>query len=203
MTKILLVRHGHVEGISPERFRGRADLALTEKGKREAVAVSRRIASGWQPTAIYTSPLKRCTATSLAISDACGVPTHVLNELNDIDYGEWQFKSYEEVQTAHPRLFAAWFATPHLIRFPEGESLQDLVARSADAIRSIVERHPDETVIAVAHDSVNRALLMQLLDQPLSSYWRVAQDPCCVNEIDIVEARVRVGRINETTHLES
>jgi broad specificity phosphatase PhoE len=28
MTKIILVRHGHVEGISPERFRGRADLAL-------------------------------------------------------------------------------------------------------------------------------------------------------------------------------
>ena len=29
MTKIILVRHGHVEGISPERFRGRADLLLT------------------------------------------------------------------------------------------------------------------------------------------------------------------------------
>jgi probable phosphoglycerate mutase len=125
----------------------------------------------------------------------------VLNELNDIDYGEWQFKSYEQIQTAFPTLFAAWFATPHLIRFPKGEALQDLVARSADALRSILDHHPDETVVAVAHDSVNRALLMQLLDQPLSSYWRVAQDPCCVNEIDIVGARVRVGRINETGHL--
>jgi len=34
MTKILLVRHGHVEGISPERFRGRADLPLTAGGWR-------------------------------------------------------------------------------------------------------------------------------------------------------------------------
>jgi Histidine phosphatase superfamily (branch 1) len=50
-----------------------------------------------------------------------------------------------------------------------------------------------ETVVAVAHDSVNRALLMQLLDQPLSSYWRVAQAPCCVNEIDIVDSRVLLG----------
>lgn|SRR5215831_2691491 len=203
MTKVLLDRHGHVEGISPERFRGRTDLALTERGEREAVAVAHRIASCWQPKAIYTSPLKRCIATAMAISAVCGTPTHVLSELSDIDYGDWQFKTYEEVKTAFPALFAAWLAAAHLIRFLRGESLQDLVARSANALRSILERHPDETVVAVAHDSVNRVLLMQLLDQPLSSYWRVAQDPCCVNEIEIDGAVVRVGSINETSHLDS
>jgi hypothetical protein len=30
MTVILRVRHGHVEGIKPECFRGRTDLALTD-----------------------------------------------------------------------------------------------------------------------------------------------------------------------------
>jgi probable phosphoglycerate mutase len=126
-----------------------------------------------------------------------------LSELNDIDYGEWRFKTYEEVQTAFPRLFVTWFATPHLMRFPKGEALQDLVARSADALRLILERHLDETVVVVAHDSVNRALLIQLLDQPLSSYWRVAQDPCCINEIDVVGTRIRVGSINVTSHLDA
>ena len=29
MTQIILTRHGHVDWISPERFRGRADLPLT------------------------------------------------------------------------------------------------------------------------------------------------------------------------------
>jgi hypothetical protein len=38
MTEILLVRHGHVEGISPERFRGRADLPLTAEGRRATEA---------------------------------------------------------------------------------------------------------------------------------------------------------------------
>src|SRR5262249_39524740 len=95
------------------------------------------------------------------------------------------------------------FGTPHLIRLPKGEALQNLVARSADALRFILERHSDETVVVVAHDSVNRALLMQLLDQPLSSYWRVAQDPCCINEIDIVGTRIRIGSVNETSHLDA
>jgi phosphoserine phosphatase len=203
MTKILLIRHGHVEGITPERFRGRADLALTERGRREAKAVAQRIAAGWHPKAIYASPLQRCTATATAISEACGGPPwRILDALKDIDYGEWQFKTHQEVKAAAPRLFAAWFTTPQLVAFPKGESLQDLIARSADALRSILSQHADETVVAVSHDSVNRALLMQLLDQPISSYWRVSQDPCCINEIDIVEGKVRIGRINERHHLD-
>jgi phosphoserine phosphatase len=201
MTKVLLIRHGHVEGIKPERFRGRADLELTGRGHREAQAVAGVIATAWRPKAIYTSPLKRCVATAAAISQACAVPWRVLNELSDIDYGEWQLRSYEEVKATHPALFAAWLTTPHLIKFPKGESLQDLVVRSADALRFLLVHHPDQTVVAVGHDSVNRALLLQLLDQPLSAYWRTEQDPCCINEIDIVDGGVRVRCINETYHL--
>jgi hypothetical protein len=49
---------------------------------------------------------------------------------------------------------------------------------------------------------VNRALLVQLVDQPLSAYWRLAQAPCCINEIDVADRRVTVVRINETQHLD-
>jgi 5-methyltetrahydrofolate--homocysteine methyltransferase len=38
MTKILLVRHGHVDGISPQWFRARADLPLTAEGRRASEA---------------------------------------------------------------------------------------------------------------------------------------------------------------------
>jgi probable phosphoglycerate mutase len=54
----------------------------------------------------------------------------------------------------------------------------------------------------VGHDSVNRALLLQLIDQPLSAYWKLAQDPCCLNEIDIERGRVEVRRVNDTSHLD-
>jgi hypothetical protein len=54
MTKILLTRHGHVEGIHPERFRGHAELALTPQGVAEAKAVAARIAATWKPVTVYT-----------------------------------------------------------------------------------------------------------------------------------------------------
>jgi broad specificity phosphatase PhoE len=203
MTKVILTRHGHVEGISPERFRGRTDVPLTELGTSQADAVAARISAEWTPRAVYTSPMTRCVATGATIAKTCGIAAQILEDLNDLDYGQWQWRTPEEVAAARPDLLNKWYATPHLMRFPGGDSLQDLVARAADALRFVLARHEasSDTVVLVGHDSVNRALLLQLLEQPLSAYWRVAQLPCAINEIDIVGGRVRVLCINDTSHV--
>jgi phosphoserine phosphatase len=203
MTKILLTRHGHVEGIKPERFRGREPLDLTARGRAEAAAVAQRIAGAWRPSAIYTSPLSRCVETGAAIAKACGIAAEVCGDLIDIDYGAWQFKLFEQAEAENPALFAAWFATPQLVRFPNGESLQDLAARSANVLRLVLARHRDGAIVLVGHDSVNRVLLTQLLDLPPSAYWRLAQAPCCLNEVDIEGEKACIVRMNETRHLDA
>jgi len=203
MVKLLLTRHGYVEGIAPERFRGREPLALTARGRAEAAAVAQRIAGAWRPSVLYTSPLGRCVETGAAIAAACGMTGQICDDLNDIDYGDWQFKTFAEAKAQDPARFAAWLETPHLVRFPGGESLQDLAARAANAVRMVLTRHAGETVVLVGHDSVNRALLLGLLDLPLSAYWRIAQTPCCLNEIDLTGADVCIRSINETLHLEA
>lgn len=203
MTRIVLVRHGHVEGIDPPRFRGRAELPLTEVGERQAVLTAERIASHWKPVAIYTSPMQRCIQTAAPIAKLTGAPSQTIATLHDLHYGDWQWKTFEEAKALDQALFSQWFAAPHLVRFPNGDSLQDLVLRTADALRMVVAAHPEETVILVGHDSVNRALLLQMLDQPLSSYWRLPQSPCAINELAIEDGEVRIVRINETAHLEA
>jgi phosphoserine phosphatase len=99
-------------------------------------------------------------------------------------------------------LFAAWFATPQLVRFPGGESLQDVAARAANALRFVLARHARDTVVVVGHDSLNRVLLLQLLGLPLSAYRRLAQSPCCLDEIDTNGGDVCIVRLNETHHLD-
>ena len=74
--------------------------------------------------------------------------------------------------------------------------------RTDNALRYVLARHARDTIVIVGHDSVNRALLLQLLDLPLSAYWRFEQSPCCLNEIDVEGGNVWVRRINETRHLE-
>jgi phosphoserine phosphatase len=202
LTKILLTRHGHVEGIKPERFRGREPLELTVRGRSEAAAVAERMADGWQPIKIYTSPLARCVATGAAIAKACGIAAEICADLNDIDYGAWQFKTFADAKADDPALFAAWFASPQMVRFPGGESLQDVAARCANAMRLVLARYPHDTIVLVGHDSVNRVLLLQCLDLPLSAYWRIDQAPCCLNEINIDGGSICIVRMNETGHLD-
>lgn len=203
MPRILLTRHGHVDGISPERFRGQTDLNLTGRGLAEAEALARRIGSEWFPAAIYTSPMLRCVATGEAIAQTTGAPCKVLESLIDLNYGAWQWKTLEEVRSHSPSHFALWRFAPQLVRFPDGDSLQDLFARAADTIRFVLEHHHDETIVLVGHDSVNRAILLQILDAPPSAYWRLTQDPCALNELEVTHSHSRVLRINDTSHLAS
>ncbi|WP_289297217.1 histidine phosphatase family protein [uncultured Reyranella sp.] len=203
MTRILLTRHGHVDGIRPARFRGRAELPLTARGVAQADALAKRIARQWKPAAVYTSAMQRCVVTGGRVAEACGIPAEVDQGLGDIDYGAWQMRTHEEVEKEAPDAYRLWRQAPHLLRFPGGESLQDVVARTSDALRLMMARHREETVVLVGHDSVNRALLLQLLDQPLSAYWKLAQDPCGLSDIEVFAGGdVRVGFLNDTGHLE-
>jgi len=74
MTRIILVRHGQTEWNRVERFRGRADVPLNETGLAQAEATGRRVASEWQPVAIYSSPLSRAVKTAEAIARHFDLP---------------------------------------------------------------------------------------------------------------------------------
>jgi len=198
--KLILVRHGHVEGIAPPRFRGRKEVPLTDLGHRQASATAQRIAAEWKVDAVYTSPMGRSSDTAHAIAGIQGLAPRAAPDLVDFDYGEWSWKTHDEVKAGWQSLYDLWFSTPQLVQIPGGDTLQALALRAADALRLMLEAHRDQTVVAVGHDSVNRALLLQLLDMPLSGYWRLEQFPCCINEIDIGR-RISVHRVNEHGHL--
>jgi phosphoserine phosphatase len=201
MTRIILVRHGHVPGIDPERFRGNVNLNLTERGLHEARLTAIRIAQHWQPEIVYTSPRQRCIDTGRFIAERCAVPSQVLEGLNDLDYGAWQDRTHEEIRETYPAEYRRWRTLPHLVRFPNGDSLQQISAGVADALRLIVETNLDSTVVVVGHDSSNRVLLLQALGLPLSAYWRITQDPCGLSEILVNDDGLSVQRLNDTAHL--
>ena len=199
--KIILTRHGHVEGIEPERFRGRLDLPLTHLGRRQADLTAKRIASSWRPSAIYTSPMSRCIMTAAAIGAVTGLRPSPDGLLNDFDYGEWLGHKLEEVQAGWPRELQTWQQTPHLATIPGGESLQAMLMRATTALRAYFDRHFDEVIVIVGHDSINRVMLLHALDLPLSHYWRVRQEPCGVSELDLVGGAFTVRTMNDTWHL--
>ena len=201
MTRIILVRHGHVDWLAPERFRGRAELPLSDLGRRQARAAADFIAASWKLDAVYTSPLGRCRETGAVIAAPYHLELQPIDGLADIDYGEWQGLTRGQAKERWPDETELWFRAPHFAAIPGGETLAAVLSRATAALRDIMRRHPDGTVVLVGHDSINRVLLLFVLQLPLSRYWHLRQDPCGVNELLFENGSFMIVAINQTQHL--
>jgi len=203
-TRVVLVRHGHVEGIDPPRFRGRIDLPLTLLGIRQAERTRDLLAPAFRPAAAYASPLSRCITTAEVIVQPAPIPIVPTPGFVDMDYGEWQGKTYEEVRQSDPRGFEQWFRAPHLVVIPGGETFLDATTRVTETMSNIIAAHCNETILLVGHESVNRLLLLLALGLPLSRFWDLRQAPGAVNLVthDGVHGWT-VESMNESTHLRS
>lgn len=203
-TCIVLVRHGHVEGITPARFRGRSDLPLTLHGVQQAERTRDLLSVLPSVAAVYASPLSRCMMTAEIVASSWSLSVTPMPSFVDIDYGDWQGRLYQEVNQADPTSFARWFDTPHLAAIPGGETMPQLAARVAETMRALLAKHHGETVLLVGHESVNRVMLLLALDLPMSRFWHLRQHPCAVNLVaHNDDLGWRVVSMNEASHLRS
>src|SRR5262245_21072265 len=202
MTTLLLLRHGEVPGISPPKFRGRQELELTDRGEAQARRTAERVHAGWpQIAALYCSPRHRTIATAEAVGRPYGMAPKSLPELDDLDYGVWHGLTEDETRQRWPDLWAIWSAAPDCVEFPQGESLPRLAARVWHGFTQVLQATPPNAIaVVVAHDSVNRVLLMQLLGMHLRFYRALAQDPCCLNVIAAPGLGAQVRLMNSTEH---
>lgn len=199
--RIVLIRHGHVEGIAPERFRGRADLPLTALGRKQAEITAQRVAV-CQPVAIYSSPLRRAIETAKPLADLCSLAIQRTAAFSDINYGKWQGLTPDEVRGRWPAQLEQWYTAPQLVSFPDGESLSDVSARMSGSLYPLLRRHESETIAIVAHDTINRVLLLHALELPQRAYWKIAQDPGAINVIDYDPHRhFTIRSMNDAYHL--
>lgn len=201
-TTVIVVRHGHVEGIDVPRFRGRMHLPLSANGLQQAEQAGeyvRRLVP--RPAAIYSSPLTRCITTATTIGNPLGLAPMPTNGLNDIDYGRWQGRLVSEVTSEDPSAVAQWFETPAQATIPGGETLQSLSDRVGATVAEILSAHAGGAVVLVGHDSVNRVILLQALGLPLACYWRIGQNTGAVSRLEYIDREWFIESLNETAHL--
>ncbi|MBE9472271.1 MAG: histidine phosphatase family protein [Chloroflexi bacterium] len=203
MTRIVLVRHGQTAWNREVRFRGQADVELDEFGLQQAQATGRYLAARWPVVAVYASPLRRATQTAEAIARAHGLTAHPLEGLLDINFGEWQGLSPDEVAQRYPALYRAWWEAPHTVRFPGGERLDDVRSRVVAALDDVIARHPEQAVALVSHTVANRVLLCAVLGWGNDRFWRLRQETCAVNVFDAEDdGTFTIVLLNDTCHLQ-
>jgi broad specificity phosphatase PhoE len=202
LTRFILVWHGQTEWNRVERFRGRADLSLDNTGRRQAEAAALKLRD-WQVAAIYSSPLKRAIETASILARPLSLPVQPLEGLIDIDFGSWQGLSPEEVTRQDGELYKRWLERPHQVRFPQGESLEDVRQRVITAVEEVASRHKEQTVILVSHKVVCQVLMCAMLGLDNSHFWQVRQDVNAINIFEVRDGLPLVTLVNDTCHLKS
>ena len=202
-TTIVLVRHGQTAWNRQVRFRGQADPALDDIGLKQAEATARYITKRWPVEAVYSSPMGRAMQTASAIAEAHDLVAEPCQGLLDIDFGDWQGCSPDEVRERYPDLLRAWFEKPHTVQIPGGESLGIVRERVVTGLDVTVERHPGQTVAMVGHKVVNRVLLCAVVGLGNERFWRLRQATCAVNVFDVNQGgKATVEVLNDTCHLQ-
>jgi broad specificity phosphatase PhoE len=206
VTRIILVRHGQTAwnvgapSAEGERFRGRVDLPLNERGHAQALALAERLAD--EPiAAIYASPLQRAMETAEPTARRLGLTVQPLEGIIDINYGDWQEHPHSEVARLYPTLYRQWLQEPHLVRPPGGESLEEVRDRAMAALCQVMDCHQDQTVLVAAHQVVNKVLVCAMLGLDNSHFWCIRQDNGCLNVFDYKEGVFTTILINDTCHL--
>jgi len=202
VTTIILVRHGQTEWNRIERFRGRVDLELNPAGVDQACKTAIRIQKSWNPDSIYSSPLKRAIQTANAIAELSRNQVKPVSELIDIDYGEWQGFTPEEARLRWPDQIEAWYHHPEKAIIPGGENLSQVQNRAIAFIHLLSKTDTNKTLLLVSHTVVNRLILLGILGLGINHFWRLRQDPCAINIIEVNDNKFTLVGMNDTCHLE-
>ena len=181
MLTLVLTRHGLTPRSQPEQHLGqRIDAELSEAGREQAQALARRLA-GVTFERIFTSPLERARQTAELVASALhhAAPVEIDARLAEMDYGDWEGLTYEQIDERDGGRRRAWEADPAGIACPGGESGDEVAGRAreflTDLLSDLADRHgaaaPDtRPVLAVAHSTLNRILVCVALDIPTREF---------------------------------
>ena len=202
MTTIYLIRHGQTDWNRDKIFRGRADVPLNERGRNEAAALSRHLEEV-QPETCYASPLSRARETAEIVVRPHSLDMKLDEGIIDIDYGKWQGLSEAEVSRRFAVTRRKWSERPHQVRFPGGESLSMVGKRSLASLERIRAENPRATVFVVAHRVVTKVLMCAVLGLGNAAFWKIRQDNCAYNIIELSEDGATVVLMNDTCHMKA
>ena len=200
MTRIFVVRHGQTAWNVGEIFRGRADIPLDDTGLKEADLAGDALKDE-TIYAIYSSPLKRSVQTAEGIAKYHDLPVQPLEPIIDISYGEWEGKGREEIEKKYPDLYKLWLTEPHKVDFPGGESLEEVRTRTMGAIEDLIKKHPDESIVLVAHRVPNKVISCAVLGLDNSHFWRIKQDTASTNLFIYDGKQWIIAYLNNTFYL--
>ena len=201
-SRWFLVRHGETEWNSEGRAQGQSDVPLSAEGRGQAA----RIFAALLPMrfdAAYSSDLSRAVDTAACITQGRGMPLVKIEALREKGFGEWEGKTFKEMQESCPAMFKRMFSDESADFAPEGgESDRELYARVKACVDVLRRRHAaGGDILVVAHGVTLRAVITSLLGLPPESMWRFRFENCAVSVVSVSKSGATLDMHNYIGHM--
>lgn len=195
MLRLILLRHGETAyNADGNRYCGRTDIGLTEKGLAQAAKIFTAL-KDVHIDAVYSSPLQRARKTAEIASANRSVITD--DRLIEADFGLWEGKTKEEFNAEDPALWQQWMADPGTARAGgTGETGGEIVKRVDDFFNEIYRRHNGQLVMVVAHNGINRLYLASKMGMPLCNYRRFDMENSSITYFEMDEDAFVLKKLN-------
>ncbi|HEV2451070.1 MAG TPA: histidine phosphatase family protein [Streptosporangiaceae bacterium] len=186
--RLVLWRHGQTVWNVAGRFQGQSDIELDVTGQAQAKRAARLLAA-LHPDAIFSSDLRRASATAASLGRLTGLDVTLDKELRERYGGRWEGLTNVEIREQYPEEYASWMP-------PEGETTAVVAQRVVNALERIAAGlAPGELAVVVSHGAAIRLGLGQMLSLP-QDLWGVL-GPLANCSWSVIERRRKRWRLLE------
>ncbi len=194
--QLILVRHGETPWNKEGRIQGTSDIELSDTGIEQA----RKLALSLKDSkieAIHASPLKRAYRTAEIINSFHGRNIEVHPELMEMDQGDFEGLSFQELLACEKEFIHRWIADPASVKMPRGESLAELQDRVWPTVEKIIAG--ERNALVVAHNFIIAAILCRIRDISLSEFRSTCVDTASRTVIRFRDGRANIEVMNDRT----
>jgi len=144
---------------------------------------------------VISSDLQRAVKTADAIAGNRERLPHRA-DLREMNFGDWEMKTFPEVEKTDPQLARQFWETPGSHAAPSGESWHQTGARVHNTVGNLVNDHPDRDIIVVAHFGVILTQLQRATAMQPAAALSFVIDNLSVTQLDYLGAAWRVKGVN-------
>jgi glucosyl-3-phosphoglycerate phosphatase len=155
VTTLLLVRHGETDWNRDGRWQGGSDTHLNDVGRDQASSLAASLDG--TVDAVYSSDLARARETAEILAAKLGLRVQLDERLRERAFGAWEGLTTAEIEERFAEAHERW-------RAGEGPGAADAEPFDAFADRitafldDVLEQHPDDEVLVVAHGGSIRVI---------------------------------------------
>jgi len=200
LSRLLLVRHGDTELNSRERYWGQTDIELSAAGLRQAEKLRDRLAAE-KIDVVYSSGLQRASLTAKIIASRHQLDVITCAELRETNFGKIEGLTFDEVSRLYPELTELWVNWSLQLKFPDGESVDELNSRVSKFLDRLKKHAPDETILIVAHAGPLRLLVCRLLGIELQHWRQIRINLASLSIVETYPQGAVLSLLNDVSHL--